>query len=52
MAKGAPQIILELAENKDAIREQVNQNVDEMAKLGYRSLGVVSKDSTAGNSWG
>ncbi len=43
VAKGAPQIILELAENKDAIREQVNQNVDEMAKLGYRSLGVVIK---------
>jgi H+-transporting ATPase len=43
VAKGAPQIILELAENKDTIREQVNQNVDEMAKLGYRSLGVVLK---------
>jgi len=43
VAKGAPKIILELAENKDTIREQVNQNVDEMAKSGYRSLGVVIK---------
>ncbi len=47
VAKGAPQVVLEMAENKDAIKDQVNKDVEEMAGLGYRALGVVRKD-TAG----
>ena len=43
VAKGAPQVTLEMAENKETIRAQVNKDVEDMAKLGYRSLGVVRR---------
>ena len=46
VAKGAPQVALELAENKEEIQVQLDKDVDEMANLGYRSLGVMRKDST------
>jgi H+-transporting ATPase len=44
VAKGAPQVALEMAENRDAIGAQVNKDVEEMAGLGYRALGVTRKD--------
>jgi H+-transporting ATPase len=45
VAKGAPQVALEMAENKETILVQVNKDVEDMAKLGYRSLGVMRKDN-------
>ncbi len=45
VAKGAPQVALEMAENKEAIKGKVNKDVEEMAKLGYRALGIVRKDN-------
>jgi H+-transporting ATPase len=47
VAKGAPQVILELATNKQEIEEQVGKDVNDFAAKGYRALGVartVSKD--------
>jgi H+-transporting ATPase len=38
--KGAPQVILSLSVNKDAIGTEVNKTVDEYASKGYRALGV------------
>jgi H+-transporting ATPase len=38
--KGAPQVILSLSVNKDAIGMEVNKFVDEYALKGYRALGV------------
>jgi H+-transporting ATPase len=43
VAKGAPQVILEMAENKESVRAQVERDVQEMAEVGYRSLGVIRK---------
>ncbi len=40
VSKGAPQITLGMAENKDQIGDQVRKDVDSMARSGYRSLGV------------
>ena len=48
VAKGAPQVVLELAANREKIHDQVNQDVEGMAKLGYRSLGVIRND---GEGW-
>ena len=44
VAKGAPQVALEMAENRETIRDQVNKDVEDMAKLGYRALGAMRKD--------
>ncbi len=44
VAKGAPQVALQMARNKEAIQAQVNKGVEEMARLGYRALGVVRND--------
>jgi H+-transporting ATPase len=47
VAKGAPQVILNLAVNKDEIKEQVGKDVEDFAAKGYRALGVgksVEKD--------
>ncbi|MFX1573652.1 MAG: plasma-membrane proton-efflux P-type ATPase [Promethearchaeota archaeon] len=38
--KGAPQVILSLSVNKDAVEMEVNKFVDEYASKGYRALGV------------
>ncbi|MFX1499031.1 MAG: plasma-membrane proton-efflux P-type ATPase [Promethearchaeota archaeon] len=38
--KGAPQVILSLSVNKDAIGMEVNNFVDDYASKGYRALGV------------
>jgi H+-transporting ATPase len=46
--KGAPQVILELAANAAAVRDEVGAVVDDFAKRGYRALGV-ARDS--GQGW-
>lgn len=47
--KGAPQVILEQAENRFEISERVQADIDFFASRGYRSLGVsISHD---GNDW-
>lgn len=40
VAKGAPQVILEMSTNKDSIGDQVKKDVHDLASVGYRSLGV------------
>jgi H+-transporting ATPase len=44
VAKGAPQVILSLATNKDAIADKVDEYVDDFAVKGYRALGVAKSD--------
>ena len=47
VAKGAPQVILDLATNKDGIKDRVRKDVDDFAVKGYRALGIgrtVGKD--------
>jgi H+-transporting ATPase len=39
-AKGAPQVILELAADKDRVRTAVEKKVEDFAGRGFRSLGV------------
>ena len=40
VAKGAPQVILELASNQQEIRPTVEKSINDFASRGYRSLGV------------
>ena len=40
IAKGAPQVILDLCANKEEIGNQINKYVDDFAANGYRALGV------------
>ncbi|MGB6132737.1 MAG: plasma-membrane proton-efflux P-type ATPase [Acidobacteriaceae bacterium] len=44
VAKGAPQVILEMSTNKDAIKPAVEKAVNEFAGRGFRSLGVARAD--------
>jgi H+-transporting ATPase len=44
VAKGAPQVILELAANAAEVQSQVEKAVDEFAARGFRSLGVARTD--------
>ena len=44
VSKGAPQMILELAENRDEIKTEVEKIVDEAGTHGYRTLGVARTD--------
>ncbi|MGB5635318.1 MAG: plasma-membrane proton-efflux P-type ATPase [Waterburya sp.] len=44
-SKGAPQAILELIPNHEAIAPQVNAQIDSLAKRGYRALGVARSDN-------
>jgi H+-transporting ATPase len=46
VAKGAPQVILELAANADEVQSQVDQVVGEFAARGFRSLGVARTDES------
>ena len=48
VAKGAPQVILELAKPDEKLTSQVNGAVDELASRGFRTIGVAKGD---GNSW-
>ena len=43
-SKGAPQAILKLIPNQEAIAPQVNAQIDALAKRGYRALGVARSD--------
>jgi H+-transporting ATPase len=40
VAKGAPQVIRDLATNKEAIKDQVEKDIADFAASGYRALGV------------
>jgi H+-transporting ATPase len=44
VAKGAPQVILELAANKDQVRADVEKAVGDFAVRGFRALGVAQTD--------
>jgi H+-transporting ATPase len=44
VAKGAPQAILELVGDREAIRANVEKRVEELAAKGYRTLGVARTD--------
>jgi len=44
VTKGAPQVILALASNRDQVEPQVEKAVNEFATRGYRSLGVARTD--------
>ena len=48
VSKGAPQVILALCKNKNAIAEEITKIVDEAGVKGYRTLGV-SKTNDAGD---
>ncbi len=45
VAKGAPQVILDLAAPDEARRRQAEEAVDELARRGYRTLGVARRDA-------
>ncbi|EMI58256.1 plasma-membrane proton-efflux P-type ATPase [Rhodopirellula sallentina] len=49
VSKGAPQVVLSLVENADAIRNRVHQAIEDFAKRGYRALGVAQYDDV--NGW-
>ena len=51
VAKGAPQVILSLAANKDSIQAKVNEGVDTLAAKGYRTLGVAWTSSEGDENW-
>ncbi len=44
VAKGAPQVILDMAANKERVGESVDRAVDDFASRGFRSLGVARAD--------
>jgi H+-transporting ATPase len=44
VAKGAPQVILEMSTNKDEIKPAVEKAVNDFAGRGFRSLGVARAD--------
>ena len=49
VTKGAPQVILALAANRDAVEASVDKAIDDFAKRGFRSLGVARTD--ANGAW-
>jgi H+-transporting ATPase len=48
VSKGAPQVILSLAKDKDLISGEVNFCVSEFASKGFRALGVARTDKVGG----
>ncbi|WP_442506155.1 plasma-membrane proton-efflux P-type ATPase [Novipirellula sp. SH528] len=48
-SKGAPQVILNLAANADAIRDQVQVAIEDFAARGFRALSVAQYDDV--NGW-
>jgi H+-transporting ATPase len=44
VAKGAPQVILELVADKETIRANIEKGVEALASKGYRALGVARTD--------
>ncbi len=49
VTKGAPQVILELCGIEGDLRRKADQQVEELAAKGYRTLGVARADN--GNAW-
>jgi H+-transporting ATPase len=49
VSKGAPQVILSLAEDKASISDQLKEDVDAFAQKGYRALGVARTENQ--NKW-
>ncbi|MEM8643314.1 MAG: plasma-membrane proton-efflux P-type ATPase [Pseudomonadota bacterium] len=49
VTKGAVQVILELSNNKEAVKEDVDNATEALAKRGYRALGVAR--ATEGEDW-
>ena len=49
VTKGAPQVVLDLSENREEVREAVETAVDKFARRGFRSLGVARTDE--GGRW-
>jgi H+-transporting ATPase len=49
VAKGAPQAILALVEDKKSINDKLTEDVNEFAEKGYRALGVARTDND--NRW-
>jgi len=49
VAKGAPQVILDLAAPDDDVRQKVEAAIDRLARKGYRTLGVAR--SPASGKW-
>jgi H+-transporting ATPase len=43
VSKGAPQVILELVENKTVLTKEVNKTIENFARRGYRALGVAKQ---------
>jgi len=48
VAKGAPQVILDLVDADDKLKDKVNSRVKELGEDGFRSLGVAKKE---GERW-
>ena len=44
VSKGAPQVILDLVKPSQALRQQVEDAIDDFARRGYRALGVARRD--------
>ncbi len=49
VTKGAPQVILALAADRDAVQMRVNKAIEDFARRGFRSLGVARTD--ANGAW-
>jgi H+-transporting ATPase len=49
VSKGAPQVILDMAEISDEVRSECEKTIEEFAKRGFRSLGVARTDKK--NKW-
>lgn len=45
VAKGAPQVILDMVQPDDGLRQKVTEQVDDLANQGYRTLGVARTDA-------
>jgi len=45
VAKGAPQVILQMSANADAVRPAYNKAVNDFAERGFRALGVARADA-------
>jgi H+-transporting ATPase len=51
VSKGAPHVILEMCENKEAIRKSVEDKVLELAHRGIRSLAVSRTKGSEAGAW-
>jgi len=45
VTKGAPQVVLALAENRDEIKDEITEIVDEAGERGFRTIGVGKTNS-------